>query len=106
MSRSVEAVEKVPKQILGSEVEKNDLAECTTFNDSILGKGKVTPQDVVLTGQEDFSYRLFKHLFATFCRAHLSEPLNSQWRTRPLTSSGCATRESKWHRGSGIRLFK
>jgi hypothetical protein len=58
VNRGVEAVEKVPKQILGRDVEKNDLTECTTFNDLILGKGQVTPENIVLTGQKDFFYRL------------------------------------------------
>ena len=56
--RSVEAVEKVPKQIFGWDVEKNDLTECATINDLILGKGQVTPENIVLTGQKDLSYRL------------------------------------------------
>jgi hypothetical protein len=34
----VEAVEKVPKQIFGSDVEKNDLTECATINDLMLGR--------------------------------------------------------------------
>jgi hypothetical protein len=37
---SVEAVEKVPKQILGRNVKKNDLIECATINDLMLGKGQ------------------------------------------------------------------
>ena len=56
--RSVEAVEKVPKQIFGWDVEKNNLIECTTFNGLILGKGQVTPENVLLASQKDFSYRL------------------------------------------------
>jgi hypothetical protein len=56
----VEAVEKVPKQILGRDVEKNDLTECTTINDLKLGKGQVTPENIILTGQKDFSYRLVR----------------------------------------------
>jgi hypothetical protein len=58
----VEAVEKVPKQILGSDVEKNDLTECATINDLILGKGQVTPEHIVLTGQKDFSYGLVNQI--------------------------------------------
>jgi hypothetical protein len=54
----VEAVEKVPEQIFGRDAEKNDLTECTTINDLILGKGQVTPENIGLTGQKDFSYRL------------------------------------------------
>jgi len=60
VSLSVEAVEKVPKQILGRDAEKNDLAECAIINDLILGKGQVTPENIVLTGQKDFSYRLVR----------------------------------------------
>jgi hypothetical protein len=37
---------------------KNDLIECATINDLMLGKGQVTPENIVLTGQKDFSYRL------------------------------------------------
>ena len=36
----VEAVEKVPKQILGQDAEKSDLIECATINDLQVGKGK------------------------------------------------------------------
>jgi hypothetical protein len=36
----VEAAEKVPKQILGRDVEKSDLIECATINDLMLGKGQ------------------------------------------------------------------
>ena len=61
MSRDVEAVEKVPKQILGRDAEKNDLTECATINDLMLGKGQVTPENIVLTGQKDFSYRLVRY---------------------------------------------
>jgi hypothetical protein len=39
----VEAVEKVPKQILGRDAEKNDLPECTTINDLMFWKGQETP---------------------------------------------------------------
>ena len=42
--------------------EINDLTECATINDLILGKGSsVTPEDIVLTGQKDFSYRLVRN---------------------------------------------
>jgi hypothetical protein len=58
LSSIVEAVEKVPKQILGRDVEKSDLIECATINDLILGKGQVTPENFGLTRQKDFSYRL------------------------------------------------
>jgi hypothetical protein len=54
----VEAVEKVPKQIFGRDAEKNDLTECATINDLILGRGQVTPENIVLTSQKDFSCRL------------------------------------------------
>jgi hypothetical protein len=60
VSLSVEAVEKVPKQILGRDAEKSDLIECATINDLILGKDQVTPENIVLTRQKDFSYRLVR----------------------------------------------
>jgi len=56
----VEAVEKVPKQIFSRDAEKNDLTECATINDLMLGKGQVTPENIVLTGQKDFSYSLVR----------------------------------------------
>jgi hypothetical protein len=59
----VEAVEKVPKQILGRDAEKSDLTECATINDLMLGKGQVTPENTVLTRQKDFSYRLVRLMF-------------------------------------------
>ena len=58
--QSVEAVEKVPEQILGRDAEKNDLTECVTINDLILVKGQVTPENIVLTHQKDFSCRLVR----------------------------------------------
>jgi hypothetical protein len=54
----VEAVEKVPKQILGRDVEKSNLIECATINDLMVGKGQWTPKNLGLTRQRDFSYRL------------------------------------------------
>jgi hypothetical protein len=42
--------------------KKNDLTECATINDLILGKGQVTPENIALTGQKDFSYRLVSWL--------------------------------------------
>jgi hypothetical protein len=56
--RSNETVEKVHKQILGRDAEKSDFIECATINDLMLGKGQVPPENIVLTGQKDFSYRL------------------------------------------------
>ena len=58
LSFGVEAVEKVPKQTLGRDAEKSDLIECATINDLMVGKGQVTPKNIVLTRQKDFSYRL------------------------------------------------
>ena len=54
----VEAGEKVSKQILGRDVEKNDLAECAKISNLMVRKGQVSPENVVLTRQKDFSYRL------------------------------------------------
>jgi hypothetical protein len=62
VSLNVEAVEKAPKQILGRDAEKSDLIECATINDLMLGKGQVTPENIVLTRQRDFSYRLVRVL--------------------------------------------
>jgi hypothetical protein len=56
----VEAVEKVPKQIPGRDAEKSDLIECTTTDDLTSGKSQVTPENIILTGQKDFSYRLVR----------------------------------------------
>jgi hypothetical protein len=39
VTSDVEAVEKVPKEIFGRDAEKNDLTECATINDLMLGKG-------------------------------------------------------------------
>jgi hypothetical protein len=45
LSSVVEAVEKVPKQIFGRDAKKNDLTECTTINDLMLGKGQKSPEN-------------------------------------------------------------
>ena len=58
LSLVVEAVEKVPKQILGRNAGKIDLVECATINDLMFGKGQETPANIGLTRQKDFSYRL------------------------------------------------
>jgi hypothetical protein len=60
LTLAVEAVEKVPKQILGRNAGKSDLIECATINDLMLGKDQVTLEHTVLTRQKDFSYRLVK----------------------------------------------
>ena len=55
MRFNVEAVGKVPKQILGRDAETSDLIECATINDLMLGSGQETPEDIVLTRQKGFS---------------------------------------------------
>ena len=50
-----ETVEKVPKQILGWDAEKNDLTECATINDFIIMRGHETPENHPLTIQKGFS---------------------------------------------------
>jgi hypothetical protein len=50
----IEAVEKVPKKIFRRDVEKNDLTDFAKINDLMLGKGQVTSEYIVLTGQKDF----------------------------------------------------
>ena len=52
---SGETVEKVPKQILGGDAEKNDLTECATIDDVIIRRGHETPQNHPLTVLEGFS---------------------------------------------------
>jgi hypothetical protein len=54
--QSVEAVGKVPKQILGRDAEKSDLIECATINDLMLGIGKRPPKT---------SFSLVKRTFST-----------------------------------------
>lgn len=39
-----ETVEKVPKQILGGDAEKNDLTECATINDLTIMRSHVGEQ--------------------------------------------------------------
>jgi hypothetical protein len=55
-----EAVEKVPKQILGRDAEKNDLPECTTINDLMFWKGQKAPEDQPAIVMRSFFYRLVK----------------------------------------------
>jgi hypothetical protein len=50
-----ETVEKVPKQILGGDAEKNDFTECTTINDLIIMKGRETPKNQALPILKGFS---------------------------------------------------
>jgi len=52
---SGETVEKVPKQILGGDAEKNDFTECATINDLIIMKGRETPKNQALTILKGFS---------------------------------------------------
>jgi hypothetical protein len=51
---SSETVEKVPKQILGEDAEKNDLTECATMNDLIVTRGHETPQKSSVNYTEGF----------------------------------------------------
>ncbi len=60
MMRIVEAVEKVPKQILGRDAEKSNLIGCARINDLMPGKGQVTRKTIVLTRQKEVSYRLVR----------------------------------------------
>jgi hypothetical protein len=50
-----ETVEKVPKQILGGDAEKNDFTECATINDLTIMKGRETPKNQGLTILKGFS---------------------------------------------------
>ena len=53
--RDSETVEKIPKQILGGDAEKNDLTECATSNDLTIMKRHETPQSHPLTILKGFS---------------------------------------------------
>ena len=55
MTSTGETVEKVPKQILGRDAEKNDLTECATINDLIITRGHETPENHPLTILKGFS---------------------------------------------------
>jgi len=57
---NVEALEKVPKQIPGRDAERSGLIECATINDVMFGKGQETLEDIVLTRQKDFFYRIVR----------------------------------------------
>ena len=50
-----ETVEKVPRQILGEDAEKNDLTECATINDLTIMRGHETPENHPLTILKGFS---------------------------------------------------
>jgi len=52
--RGVEAVEKVPKQILRRDAEKSDLLECATINDLMLGRGQATSENHPLIAVRGF----------------------------------------------------
>jgi hypothetical protein len=51
---SGETVEKVPKQILGGDAEKNDFTECATINDLTIMKGRWDPQKSGINHTEGF----------------------------------------------------
>jgi hypothetical protein len=55
---TVEAVEKVPEEILGRDAEKSDIIEYGPINNFMLAKGQLTPENIVLTCEKDFSHRL------------------------------------------------
>jgi hypothetical protein len=50
-----ETVEKVPKQILEGDAEKNDFTECARINDLIIMKGRETPENRALIVLKGFS---------------------------------------------------
>ncbi len=55
LKSSGETVEKVPRQILGGDAEKNDLTECATIDDLAITKGRETPENRALTILKGFS---------------------------------------------------
>jgi len=50
-----ETVEKVPKQIVKEDPNRNDLIECATINDPTITKGHETPKNQPLTMPKGFS---------------------------------------------------
>jgi hypothetical protein len=57
LTQIIEAVEKVPKQILGRDAERSDLIECAPINDLMRGKGQKKPPKT--------SFSLVKRTFPT-----------------------------------------
>jgi len=51
---SGETAEKVPKQILRGDAEKNDFTECATINGLTIMKGRETPQKSGINYTEGF----------------------------------------------------
>jgi len=52
---SGETAEKVPKQILRGDAEKNDFTECATINGLTIMKGRETPKNQALPIPKGFS---------------------------------------------------
>ena len=52
---SGETVEKVPKQTLGGDAEKNGFTECATINDLTITRSHETPKNHALTILKGFS---------------------------------------------------
>jgi len=50
-----ETVEKVPKQTLGGNAEKNEFTECATINDLIITRGHETPENHLFKLLKGFS---------------------------------------------------
>ena len=62
-----ETVEKVHRQILGGDAEKNDFTECATINNLTIMKGRETPKNqalIILTGFSTVSEVLFDPITA------------------------------------------
>jgi len=63
-----ETVEKVPKEILVRDAERNDLTECTTINDLIITRGHETPENhpfAMLKGFSTVSPELFRSVWTS-----------------------------------------
>jgi antitoxin MazE len=100
VSLTVEAVEKVPKQIPGQDAEKNDVTECATINNLIPGKSQVTPEDIVLTSQNGFSYRLVR------LRVDLTGPSPRAILCINQGGMSVVAKVQKWGNSQGLRLAK
>jgi len=65
-----ETVEKVPKQILVRDAEKNDLTECVTINDLTIMRGHETPKNHPLIVLKGFSTVSDERDYTDFAKGH------------------------------------
>jgi len=102
---SAETVEKVPKQLLGWDAEKNDLTESTTINDLIMMRGHGDPRKPPINYTEGFFDSLAMkcvrraHCFLgrmLNCARDEGWPSESACRSRLQTTLSCSGQEPEW----------